>query len=47
MTPQLIGALAALLVLALLPLAVKRYKAKREARIGAGDAEGGSGGALG
>ena len=42
MTPQLIGALVVLLVLALLPLAVKRYKAKREAKSSAGDTEGGA-----
>jgi uncharacterized membrane protein YdjX (TVP38/TMEM64 family) len=42
MTPQLIGALVALIVLALLPLAAKRYKAKREARTAASDAEGGA-----
>jgi uncharacterized membrane protein YdjX (TVP38/TMEM64 family) len=40
MTPQLIAALVALLVLALLPLAVKRYKAGGETTVGAGDAEG-------
>jgi uncharacterized membrane protein YdjX (TVP38/TMEM64 family) len=42
MTPQLAGALVVLLVLALSPLAVKRYKASREARANAGDAEDGA-----
>jgi uncharacterized membrane protein YdjX (TVP38/TMEM64 family) len=42
MTPQLIGALVALLVLALLPLIVKRYKARREARANARNVEGGA-----
>jgi uncharacterized membrane protein YdjX (TVP38/TMEM64 family) len=42
MTPQLTGALGALLVLALLPLVVKRYRVRREARASAGDANTGS-----
>ena len=42
MTPQLIGALVALLVLALLPLAAKSYKARREAKASPGDVEDGA-----
>jgi uncharacterized membrane protein YdjX (TVP38/TMEM64 family) len=41
-TPQLIGSLVALLVVGLLPLAVKRYKARRNAKASAGDADAGS-----